>query len=382
MLMNDNTVIVINCYMIIHLPSAGYPAEGFIHKYMKKTFSLGVFVLLSIFCFSCKTNSPGTMTLFPASQEVHAEHIRLNEILKINEIYRTEDYVILQNGSEGVRDFFFVYSYPEMTFLYSFGGRGRGPGEYLMPSVIRNTPNNTFAFRDHGKNLIASYLLTDSLALQAEETQMKQRTPNSYWEINYLADSLYLLKNIGMKWSRLELRSLPSDIGVDSVPNTFNLRDKLKDDYFPDYDDYYVASNGRNFALGYFFADRIEFGKVENNKIIKTVRHGVDKFPDLHPFDRGVVLENPTIYKNMVYFDRMIAGEQYVYASYYGRKYGDLRDAEISTIEIYNWEGDPVALLKLDEKVTGFFVDESTCTIYGVNYNQSVDEIMKFTFSL
>jgi len=48
------------------------------------------------------------MTLFPISKEIHAEHIRLNEILKINEIYRTEDYVILQNGSEGVRDFFFV----------------------------------------------------------------------------------------------------------------------------------------------------------------------------------------------------------------------------------------------------------------------------------
>ena len=57
------------------------------------------------------------------------------------------------------------------AWLYSFGHKGNGRNEYLMPTVIKNMPSNQFAFRDHATDNYATFLLTDSTAILLNETK-------------------------------------------------------------------------------------------------------------------------------------------------------------------------------------------------------------------
>lgn len=79
-----------------------------------------------ILLVSCSMN-PRVEKTFPVVDKVEASYHRIEEILGIVNIIKLNDYIVLQNGSEGVADFFFVYSCPEMEFLYSFAKKGRGP---------------------------------------------------------------------------------------------------------------------------------------------------------------------------------------------------------------------------------------------------------------
>ncbi len=47
-------------------------------------------------------------------------------------------------------------------------------------------------------------------------------------------------------------------------------------------------------------------------------------------------------------------------------------------MEVYGWDGQPVALLKLDVPVSCFAVDESELAIYALNPEFAENKILKF----
>lgn len=333
-----------------------------------------------ILLVSCSRN-PRVEKTFPVVDKVEASYHRIEEILGIVNIIKLDDYIVLQNGSEGVDDFFFVYSCPEMEFLYSFAKKGRGPEEYMLPSVTKNTGGNTLGFRDHATDRIAFYELTDSTAVLRHSLSMKSPDMDRFfWEINMVDDSVALVKHQGYKRGATELWNIYDMEMLDSVPNTFkHLPRKLGREYYTIFDDYAISSRDGRFVIGYYMIDRMEFGHMVGNRIEKTGYCGSESCPKFHLYGDDTE-EEFSIDRNIIYYENLYAGDEYVYGLYSGKRLDDTEKEHSSMIEVYTWDGEPVRLLELDVPAAYFAVDENAKTVYAVNPEVSEEDILIFRF--
>lgn len=333
-------------------------------------------LLLSVSC----TNSGQMEKHFDVVKEIKAEQVFISEILNPNNIIKLEDYIVLQNAVDAAVDVYYVYSCPELEFLYSFAHHGRGPEEYLMPSVIKNTSGNILGFKDHATDKVAFYGLSDTAAELVGDSKFQSPDYDRFfWEINLIDDSLFLVKHQGYKRGNKELWSLKSGL-KDCMPNTFKkLPDKLGDNYYTIFDDYLISANGDRFAIAYNFIDRIEIGEVRDGKIKIETALGAKRPPKFHLYGDDTETEF-SVDRNIVRYENLYAGEHCIYALYSGARLDDTEKNHSSVIEVYSWDGKPVQLLKLSTAVAYFAVDEKSRTIYGVNPEQSPDVILKFKY--
>lgn len=340
---------------------------------------LFLFVFMSV--FACKQEQPVGKS-FPASQALHPSFKHFQEIIKVGNICATSDYLVLRDASDHATDFFYVYSRPALEFLYSFGHRGNGRNEYLMPVVIDNMPGNQFAFRDHATDTYATFLLTDSAAVLLDEAKHPVTDGRFFWEINYVADRQYLLKRSNERLATRELWNLEEYRLLDKLPNTFHLEETLGDAYSTEYDDCWLSVSENSFAVAYFFINRLEFGKVEHEKLKLTGFAGVEDAPDFHLLGDGTSggKYKYAVDNNIVYYEALHSTPAGVYALYAGVPWGDLEKHHSSVIEFYRWDGTPVKQFALEEPVSDLVVDESRKLIYGINLDLHEDAILVFDY--
>ena len=355
-------------------------------KEMKKMKNIVIYLLticlVAISCFSC-SNTEEAEKRFPLVQELKAIEVPINEIIKLSSIYKLKDYIILRDGSENCDVFFYVYKNPDFQFLYSFAKRGQGPKEYRSPSVIGNTPDNFFSFRDY--NIFTTYQLSDTASTFINSYKIPPIDRGFLLTgLNQIDDSLFLTKHQSNKWTRRELINLYTHEIIDFIPNTFNLEKKLGRDYYTTFEESIVTSNNKRFAYGYFLIDLIEFGSIQNNKIVITNRVGMKKNPTFYLYETG---RQGSQYKfnvlhNTVYYSDIRCGNNYVYALYANIPMGDLKNEQASLIEVYMWDGSAIALFKLDKDISSFVVDEDMQTIYGFNIHTSEDYLYAYQFNI
>ena len=337
-----------------------------------------IFCIILLILTSC--GSETAEKNFGEVKDVSAELIGIDELLQANNIIKLEDYIVLQNGSEAVEDFYFVYSYPDLRFLYSFARRGRGPNEYIFPSVVKNTDGNVLAFKDHATDLIAFYRITDSSAELQMSMTFKSDDSRFFWEINCIGDSLMLVKHQDYKTGARELWNPYDHVMVDSIPNTFEkLPSLMGKNYFTIFDDYQISANCNRFAVAYTFIDRIELGRINNGSITLESEIGVKSPPKFYNYGRREVKEY-NIDKNIVYYENVYSGEKYVYALYSDDRLDNTEKNHSSVLEIYSWSGEPVCQLNLEYPIAYFAVDEEHNVIYGLNPNGFEDKVLIYRY--
>lgn len=331
--------------------------------------------------YSCQ---PGSVCekKFYSEQKVFAVQIPINEIIKIGNIYKLENYFILRDVQSNAKFNFYVYSYPEFKFLYSFCPKGNGAEEYLMPTVIKNTKGNLFSFRDHGTDKYVSYQLNDTCATLLNEFQLLPYNDRFFWEINYICDGKYVLKNCNSKQSSRDLWNLKENIRLDTLRNTFDLAAKMKKNYFTEFDDVWISATNYNVAFAYFFIDRIEFGVVEGENMRLINNAGESLAPDFYLFNKKTISGKYkyNVDNNIVYYEDLASTVKSVYGLYAGIPWGDLEKMHSSLIEVYDWKGNPIKLLKLNESIASMTIDEVEKKIYGINPDSNEDSILMFSY--
>ena len=339
--------------------------------------------LVVILSFSCN-NTEEVEKKFPLVQELKASEVPINEIIKFSGIYKLKDYIILRDGSENCDVFFYVYKNPGFQFLYSFARKGQGPEEFLSPSVVRNTPDNFFSFRNYNNFVTYQLLDTSSTFINTFKIPPVERG-FLLTGLTQVGDSLFLTKRQSSKSTRRELINLYTHEIVNDIPNTFNLEKKLGKDYYTTFEESLMTSNNKCFAYGYLLIDLIEFGSIQNNKIVITNRVGMKKPPNFYLYEsgrKGGEFEY-NVQHNIFYYHDISGGNNYVYALYANIPWGAFKgENAASLIEVYTWDGNPVALLKLDQGISSFVVDEEMQTIYGFNADINEDYLYAFKFNI
>ncbi|MDR1339629.1 MAG: TolB-like 6-bladed beta-propeller domain-containing protein [Prevotellaceae bacterium] len=348
---------------------------------MKAVYICLAIVLLS--AVSCERKT-AMKKEFPDVRELSANVLKINEIFKFGKIYKLTDYVVISDRSDNAENFFYVYRYPGFDFLYSFAKKGSGPLEYLMPTAFNQTPGNHFSFRDHGKSLFAAFLLTDTAAILTFTGDLEPTENDRFMdEINQVGDSLFLLKRQSARYIKRELWNLYAKELIDSIPNTFDLKKTMGDDYYAAYEEFYLSSRNERFVQCYLFMDAIEIGVIEDHRIHVRKRLGMQKPPEFYLMQKMGGPYGVEFLSNVMYYEGVACGEKHIYALYANMAMGHfaLHPSEHSShIEVYTWEGDPVAVFKINQSVQDIFVDEDTKTIYGINPEACEDCIFEYKF--
>lgn len=356
--------------------------QSFLHTinmlHVKKFLIFSPFILI-IFILSCQDNNK-YIKEFPSTINLSPKYISINEIIKIDNIYKYKDYIVLRDANVNADFFYYVYSLKDFSFLYKFCPQGNAPEEYLMPSIIKNTPNNEFSLRDHATDKYATFLLTDTNSVLIDKFTFSTNDNRFFWEINYIDKNKYLLKRSNSKISSRELWDFSSKIQLDVIKNTFDLSKEMGKDYYTEFDDYWISSYQNKVAFGYFFIDRIEIGTIRNNKINIEKYIGTEKHPNFYTFKKGRGKFKYNVDNNIVYYEYIVCTENNIYALYSGIPWGDLDKNHSSIIEIYNWQGEPAKKLNLEQSISAFAVNEKQGIIYGINPDINEDNILLYTY--
>ncbi len=77
------------------------------------------------------------------------------------------------------------------------------------------------------------------------------------------------------------------------------------------------------------------------------------------------------------YYWNLYAGKDYFYALYGGSNNSE--NVKNSALEVFDYDGNPIAKYKFDTVPYLFVVDEAKNIIYGYNHDEAPDHLLKFT---
>jgi hypothetical protein len=257
-----------------------------------------------------------------------------------------------------------------------------------MPTAFRQTPGNYFSFCDTGRNLFATFLLTDTAAVLTFTGNMKlaETADNRFAnEVNQVGDSLFLLKRQGARFLQSELWNLYTNEKIDSLPNLFDLKKNMGDDYYASFEEFYMSSRNERFVQCYLFMDVIDIGSIKNNSIRIEKHIGMENPPEFHLMQKTGGRYGVKFLSNIMYYESVACGEKYIYALYANTPAGHFMlhpSDHSSLVEVYSREGKPVTVLKLNKSLQSIFVDEEAKCIYGINPEASDDCIYEYKFEI
>ena len=81
---------------------------------------------------------------------------------------------------------------------------------------------------------------------------------------------------------------------------------------------------------------------------------------------------------NIVRYEDLSCTQIGIYALYSGIPWGDSEKIHSSSVEVYDWKGNPIKRLLLNNNISSLIVDEKYKCIYGINLETNEDAILKF----
>ncbi len=300
-------------------------------------------------------------------------------ILPYSSIGLLQDSLLLLRTAEGDYDYLF-FDIKNKKQVRSFGRRGRGPGEYFMPSVVINQSNPAEQFKIMVSNRIDSYNL-DSLLSTNE----------------YLPNSIKI-DNCPKFYSLTEV--IPGTfVGIGFIDQ--GMYGLIKDDKFiGTYLEYPVNEQNKNIPGGFIGA--VYQGNIHSQPngtriVAASSSAGLIQFLNLN--DQGLSLINQFItflprinvitvgggakismaeYGSPRGYTGLAVTSNYVYAIYSGNisETNKERDSFYgNNLLVFDWDGTPLIRFVLDERIACLVVDENEMFAYSFNMNGDLIKI-------
>ena len=340
-----------------------------------KTFFLFVAFLIFTSCHNGNTNvSTGNNTIiydFPVTQIAESEKIDL-EIIGINDLM-VIDTLLFAFKASGYNDFFEMYSTDNWQYLGKFLSQGRGPDEFLSVQFSQD-----YFFKDDNLDLWISdgalqkralLNITQSLRIGRTvcDTIFRITSDCSYFQVN---DSMVLLQ-----------KYVPGNICL-SVQNqhtgqTIQEYEFLKS-YIPKSIPVPLLSMGitRHPEKDLFAGNMLFFNQINVFSSDMKTNFSLSYQPPIDIFETAHLPESDFI----LYYSSLQVSSEYIYALYVNKKDNLFSHAEGETeIHVFNWEGAPIAKIRIPDNIIYFAVDEKHRYIYGLKGNE---ELYRYKFEI
>ncbi|MGI5833927.1 MAG: hypothetical protein ACOX59_04850 [Bacteroidales bacterium] len=309
-----------------------------------------IYLLPLLLLFSCREKSVTTITVagFPSTIELEAKTLETDTaILAPSEMFILNDQLwILQSRNNPL---FWVYSLDKGNFLYSTGYKGHSSNEFIHPGfmTIQLINEHTFTMLDNSFLKTIEVSKDGILNVLKTESIFDLRPINGFVRLN---DSLYCAfadcatgTESDFEY-RIKNRNTNKESKFSEYPVLFNFEEK-GDERCQLYYKYLVANAKENkFAAFYGYFNYI--------RIFKDLELEKEIFIEAIPFkaDR----ENR---KN--YYKKPYSSEEFIYAPCFSDK-----------IQVWDWEGQPIALLTLEHSFFRFTIDEKRQKLYTISLGE------------
>ena len=284
-----------------------------------------------------------------------------NEIFKIQETKMTvkDSFLIVKNANSG--NMLMIFSLPGFKLRKSLAKRGRGPGEFQYPNLVKSndTTNLCYLFDLANSNIysVNSNFTIDKLPFKIDDKGNKNTFSQKQLYSLSATDFLYVDSKKGGKAIYRFIYSPDSAKTQMLYDLSFSKSYKSWASYIGDFG---VNKNKNRMVFAYKYFKRLIFTDLKTGKT-KVLNFQVE---DAKKGD-AISVMTP---QNITHYWGMSAEENYVYVLYSGRAPVDvIKDGRKKNYYIYveqfDWNGNPVKKYKLDK--WGYFcVDEPRHKIY------------------
>ncbi len=340
-----------------------------------KTFFLFVAFLIFTSCHNGNTNvSTGNNTIiydFPVTQTVESEKIDL-EILGVNTLLICDTFLIGYKAS-GYNDFFEIYSIGNLQYLGKCLSRGKGPNEFLSIDYDQNflleNGNIVLWVSDPVLQKWALLNITQSLRTGRTicDTIFRIASDYKYFQMN---DSMVLLQ-----------KYVPGNICL-SVQNQHTGQTIQEYEFYKSYIPKSIPISLLGMGItkhpekDLFVGNMLYFNQINVFSSDMKTNFTLSYQPPIDIFETAGLLDSDFI----LYYLSLRVSSEYIYALYLNKKLGLYPHEEGETeIHVFNWEGAPIARIRIPDNIIYFTVDEKHRYIYGLKGNE---ELYRYKFEI
>jgi hypothetical protein len=306
--------------------------------------------------FSCE-RSKEIDKKFPEIKRLVAEKIEIESIFNPIFVNIKKDFLLF--SAYHSPHMLYLYSLPDVTFLYSSGLQGNGPNEF-------ETSFSMFCKSSSPDVYIWGYTPTRIKQFSITETGELLFKKNIDLSLHETFNQMHIVQD-----SLLIYSAIPSEFAIKKYNlnnNTVEGKIEIKKDNHPESMFYsnrgFVAANDSIIVYSYLYKDQIDLYRV-NDLTLK------ERIIGEHT-DAKIIIGD--IENNIEYYISVLAGKKYFYALYNGAKATNENDY---AIEVYDCNGTPIIKYLFDIPPFLFEVDEENGFIYGYNSNYE-DYIIRY----
>ncbi|MDD4820565.1 MAG: BF3164 family lipoprotein [Flavobacteriales bacterium] len=309
-------------------------------------------VFASMFCISCSSTEKGTDG-FPPAENITADSIAINEIIEPSSFSCVDNYMVIAANSKD--SLVYVYSLPEMKYLYSALKVGEGPGEYpnqwiyVEPNLI----DGKIAINDYRLDAFNLYKVTDTAIVHTDviftDTASRPKDAKVYSLKSPMFGSDFHDKDLTVY---LSLQNLNTAERTDTIASyAFLLRQDLPGGgsmtagtNYPD-----MLIHGNDLAVIYSQTDRREFYDISKGKF-DLVKMSGDKRPisqlkeEIRDAENGIDVKAVQDEKYIYVFENTVKTESAGVMS-------KIPQVKQSRLLVYDHKGNPVKKYLLDHIV-------------------------------
>ena len=346
-------------------------------KYNKMR-NVNILILFISVMLSCVDDSKRVdNNIFVNRYKMNPVKYKINEIIKPVDIIVLDDYLVIMNELVSRENIFFVYSLSSFEFLYSFANKGHGPKDYIAPELIQNPSGNSLSVFDQFTFKLLKYQIGKEQESIIEERIVEIEDKRPLQEIYYHSYSIIIFSTLDNK---IQSYNLNVNKIVDSFQFKTNLKENMNSDYNLSFDGFHFAYNNQNIIVGFYYLNKLVRGEVDAIGNI-SMRESViesESIPKISIFD------------NTLYYMYVYLSSDFIFAQYSGYLFKELQPFPINLgkrkfdmlLEVYNRNGEPVALIDLQHDFLRCKIDEKNKKIYTWNLFEDFDFLLAYDYSI
>ena len=311
-----------------------------------------LYILIPIACLLVSCSEPRVDGMvFNDIKNLYAEKILVDEIFVPSWVTKSgNNFIISSSRSDKT---ILIYDTPSLAFKHSTGTKGGGPDEIQTYPMFCHTVDDEYLYvRGFSHFSIRKIKIEpDGNFLFFDEYELDGK--NNYNHMNIVKDSILIYYDG-------EILS----INKYDLKNGKNIKSIAleKEDHNESY--YYsnrgvTAANESFLMFSYIFKKQIDIYDVEKFELIKTIDNG-KKHQEIKVYDKEITHHYLNTY----------AGKKYFYAMHAGHAFnGQTIGYSGQSLEVYDYEGNPIIKYTFDIIPFQFVVDEDNGYIYAHNGN-------------
>ena len=314
---------------------------------------------LAVPLFSCgdRDTAVTAKRAFPQEKRIQAVKCPVGDVMDPSYMIQKGDYLLVRSGQPKKQ--LFVFTVPDLRFVCATGNQGRGPEEFsTFPTLVESRTDTFYVFGYAHRHLKS--LAVDSAARVHLTECYEIPLHEVFNHMHLIDDSVLLYETVMLPQYAVYKYDLKNRKSIDELKIE---RETPESELTFDTSRGYMAANDSVMIYVYLYKNQIDIYDVKDFRLKRRIV-GVYK------------PQKPAFRNKELYYLGVIPGDKYFYALFKGAR-TEKGENRSNTIEVYDYDGNPVALYRFDIPPLYFYPDEKNNCIYAT-HPSCIDTLLRY----